>query len=402
MSDNHVETTDVVVIGAGPTGLMLSASLDKLRTKNIVLEKDTNIWPYPRAFRNGETAWRALQNVGMEKDIYTKFALDHGNFGKFVAGRHHDYSAPPFLKMSWQHVGFTGHIVGNQFRQPVMEKCLREHIGRSEYAELRIGCTVTSISEDDEAINVTYNDQEGKIKTIRAKFLAGADGKVGFTRKKYLEPKGVIMESTIRYEAVWVGINLAVKNLNPESQPDFPLFKLGYTPQQVIDAFMPEDFIFISNPDRAGVVSRIGNPGEPDGLWHVEFAVLEGEDRNAMQNPEIIRKIVLPYMTHPGKKYGLKSDVQLPLDCLEIVSTVSYKFAARNCNKWHVGRAMLLGDAAHVFPPCESILFFEPAKVLITMQTVDKASGRVCSTLQVLHGVWLLLLEILRLTMSIC
>jgi len=50
---------------------------------------------------------------------------------------------------------------------------------------------------------VTYAHREHqKIteKKITAKFLVGADGKTGFVRKKYLEPKGVIMEKSDRYE----------------------------------------------------------------------------------------------------------------------------------------------------------------------------------------------------------
>lgn len=32
-----------------------------------------------------------------------------------------------------------------------------------------------------------------------------------------------------------------------------------------------------------------------------------------------------------------------------------YTYAARTCNKWALNRVMLIGDAAHVFPPCEYI-----------------------------------------------
>ena len=64
------ETTDVVIIGAGPTGLTLSTTLATQRVRNIVLEKDTEIWPYPRAFRNSESSFRALQAVGLGRKMY--------------------------------------------------------------------------------------------------------------------------------------------------------------------------------------------------------------------------------------------------------------------------------------------------------------------------------------------
>jgi 2-polyprenyl-6-methoxyphenol hydroxylase-like FAD-dependent oxidoreductase len=53
---------------------------------------------------------------------------------------------------------------------------------------------LSSISEDEDWVYATYKDGTGVEKQIRAKFLVGADGKTGYTRKKYLEPKGVFMQ----------------------------------------------------------------------------------------------------------------------------------------------------------------------------------------------------------------
>lgn len=39
-----------------------------------------------------------------------------------------------------------------------------------------------------------YRDAEGDEHTIKSRFLVGADGKTGFTRKNFLEPLGVRME----------------------------------------------------------------------------------------------------------------------------------------------------------------------------------------------------------------
>ena len=51
-----------------------------------------------------------------------------------------------------------------------------------------------AITEDEEYVFADYDDQKGQRRRVRAKFLVGTDGKTGFTRKKYLEPRGVIME----------------------------------------------------------------------------------------------------------------------------------------------------------------------------------------------------------------
>lgn len=86
------------------------------------------------------------------------------------------------------HPGFICH------KQPAMERCLREVISSEPDSELRSGSTLCAIEEDKEGVIVTYITSTGETAKLRAKFFVGADGKTGFTRKKYLEAKGITME----------------------------------------------------------------------------------------------------------------------------------------------------------------------------------------------------------------
>lgn len=78
----------------------------------------------------------------------------------------------------------------------MLEKHLRKAItDTAGVSTLRSRCALTSISEDDEWVYAKYVDAAtGEEKRIRSRFLVGADGKTGFTRKMYLEPKGVQMQ----------------------------------------------------------------------------------------------------------------------------------------------------------------------------------------------------------------
>lgn len=84
-------------------------------------------------------------------------------------------------------------------KQPVLEKYLRSKIGRHTCSDLRSGCTLTSIQERGEWVYATYVDGQRE-HTIRSKFLVGADGKTGFTRKQYLEPLGVELLWAEKYD----------------------------------------------------------------------------------------------------------------------------------------------------------------------------------------------------------
>ena len=90
-----------------------------------------------------------------------------------------------------QSAGHTGHVAAMSHKQPELERALRSKIHSQSSCDLRNGCTLTAIWENDAWVYATYIDAQQTIRKIRARFLVGADGKTGYTRKHYLEPKGV-------------------------------------------------------------------------------------------------------------------------------------------------------------------------------------------------------------------
>lgn len=193
--DNGRETTNVLICGCGPTGALLSASLGQLGVDNICLDKEPEIVTDPRGIALDEDGIRALQSIGILDKVYSEIGRCMGIFN-FVSGVHCDLSRGAFMKLDYEtSEGGTGHVGFICHKQPAMEKHIRRRIGECRSSQLRTSCTLTSIREDQEWVYATYTDKEGKDeRQVRAKFLVGADGKTGFTRKMYLEPKGVLME----------------------------------------------------------------------------------------------------------------------------------------------------------------------------------------------------------------
>ncbi|KAJ5797374.1 monooxygenase [Penicillium pulvis] len=347
---DQVETTDVLICGCGPTGAMLSAYLGQLGVANVIVEKEAGITTDPRGIALDDDGIRLVQGLGLYEHVFTEIGSSLSKIN-FLGGTHQNLDATPFLTFdAGSSEGMTGHVGVLAHRQPILEKYLRKAVNKAETSELRSNCTVTSISEDADWVYVTYDDS-GTQKKIRAKFLAAADGKTGFTRKKYLEPKGVKLEwaEQTKYQETWIALNWKLSLPTKETHPSFPLWKLGYTPQQVYDTFFPEDFRFLCNPDRPAVCGRFGRP--EDRHWRFEFVVAKDEDGMEMAGEEKIRQVVYPYLTHPGRRYGLREDVSFPEDCIEVLRSRPFSFSARSCNKWALGRVILCGDAAHVFPP---------------------------------------------------
>ena len=88
--------------------------------------------------------------------------------------------------------------------QPALERELRAAALSHRCTDIRLSATVTSIEEDQDWVYCRYSMADGSSHCLRSKFLVGADGKTGFTRKKYLEPKGVVLERASRCESAKV------------------------------------------------------------------------------------------------------------------------------------------------------------------------------------------------------
>jgi hypothetical protein len=105
-----------------------------------------------------------------------------------------------------------------------------------------------------------------------------------------------------QYEAVWVALNWHLTLPTPKTHPDFPLWSLGYSPEDVYDLFFPQDFNFVCDPSRPAVCGRFGRT--EDRLWRFEFVVKTGEDAEKMATTAETRKIIFPYLKQPGKRFG--------------------------------------------------------------------------------------------------
>ncbi|KIM95300.1 hypothetical protein OIDMADRAFT_45231 [Oidiodendron maius Zn] len=328
MTDSRkVEHFDVIICGCGPTGALLSANLSRLGVKHVVLEREEGITTDPRGIALDEDGIRIVQGIGKYEELFTDVGKVMGYF-RFIGGGR-GLNVKPFLQINYNTItGGTGHVGFMSHKQPALEMHLRNAIDKN-FGEIREGCTVSSISEDDSFVYVEYQKKDNTLHRVRGKFLVGADGKTGFTRKKYLEPRGIILEKSpkFHYEAVW----------------------LGYSPEDVYDLFFPREFNFICDPSRPAVCGRFGRT--EDRLWRFEFVVKKDEDPQQMATPEETRKIIFPYLKQPGRRFGLAQDLMWPIDCIECIRSRPFSFSARSCNRWSLGRVILCGDAAHVFPP---------------------------------------------------
>lgn len=191
----------------------------------------------------------------------------------------------------------------------------------------------------------------GKVKQqLRASWLVGADGKRGVVRKNFLEPSaGIRQERGIfEYDGIWIAGNLKITPPTPESHPDLPFWQNGQDPQAVYDLFWPAEWHFCRPPGRPVACGRIGSASEY--LWRHECAVPEWED--TMDANELFWENLTPMITRTVMtKSSGPIQVTFPRDCIEVLRCRPFRFSHRVVNKWFDNHTVLIGDAAHVFPP---------------------------------------------------
>jgi 3-(3-hydroxy-phenyl)propionate hydroxylase len=112
--DTHYQ---VVVVGAGPTGLITTNLLGQDGIKTLLVEQHESTVSQPRAVSIDDEALRTVQSVGLIKEVLDDVAQDYGSWYFTATGR-------CFAKVEPQTREF-GYPRRNAFQQPRLEATLR-------------------------------------------------------------------------------------------------------------------------------------------------------------------------------------------------------------------------------------------------------------------------------------
>lgn len=294
MNERIVLDAEVVIVGAGPVGLTLANLLGVYGVRTIVIERNAGTGSEPRAVTLDDESLRTLQAAGLAEQVVRDIVLGYGV-------QYFSWRGKPLVSIlpTRQEYGYPKR---NAFRQPLLERTLREGLRRFAHVTMLFGHELVAHEQRDEVVRCQVNRCEGSLE-LRSRWLVGCDG----ARSRVRELCGVRLEGAT-YAQRWLIVDLAQRTT-----------ALRHT-QTYCD------------PRRA----TIRLPGPHDTLRY-EFMLHPGEQEAWALADDNWRSWVAQRCAADGN--------------LPLVRKAVYTFHARMARRWQIGRILLAGDAAHLTPP---------------------------------------------------
>ncbi|MFF5285348.1 rifampin monooxygenase [Streptomyces sp. NPDC013171] len=282
---------DVIVVGGGPTGLMLASELRLHDVRVVVLERLAE----PTKESRGQGLHARSVEMMDQRGLLERFTAVSERFS--VGGLYGGVMKP------WPERLDTAHPYGLATPQPVTERLLNER-ALELGTEIRRGTEVVGVAQDEDGVTVTLADGT----ELRSRYLAACDGGRSTVRKLL----GV----------AFPGEPATVETL------------LGD-----MEATADEETIAAAVAEVQKTQLRFGLKALGDGTYRV-IVPADGvaEDRTVAPTLDDFKTRLRAFA---GTDFGVHSPRWLS----------RFGDATRQAEHYRVGRVFLAGDAAHVHPP---------------------------------------------------
>ncbi|KAJ6091447.1 hypothetical protein N7467_003416 [Penicillium canescens] len=311
-------THKVIIVGAGPVGLLTALRLAQTGIRVDIIEKETALNEAPRACSYYAAALHALQRAGVLDDVkkagFTtaglcwRKPLTDCDDGKKMLG---DVLArlPVIGSNDWD----TGVV---NLQQAKLTKLLYQKTQETNLVTVHFGSELIAIEQDSTSVTARVTNLHGDHKTFNGSFLVGADGARSATRKLL----GIKFKGHTWPERL-VAIDVLVKDME-------------------FDEELPSSLVV--DPVHFALISPLEEPQKgKETLWRCSVAIGPQDSRT---DQELISETSLRYLLTrvlPGPR---------PL-AYAVIRASPFRVHQLCASTFNRGRCALAGDAAHLNNP---------------------------------------------------
>jgi 3-(3-hydroxy-phenyl)propionate hydroxylase len=290
----------VVIVGAGPIGLLTAIGLARFRVASIILEEDVQVSQGSRAIVLTRRSLEILQQLGVDRPFRAKGLP--WSFGRSF------YRGTEIYRMVMPHDEDDRFLPGLNIQQQYTEEYLIDACAAEPLVELRFGQKLVGLSTQEDRVTLHIDTPEGE-HALETAWVVAADGGRSTVRRLL----GLRMEGR-----AYAG-NFVIADIRADI--DLPTERLCH--------FDPA-----WNPGNNVLVHR-----QPDGVWRIDFRLPDGETAEVALEPALLRQRIEAVLAMIGKA------VPWELDWATV-----YSASALTLPQYVHGRVMLVGDAAHLLP----------------------------------------------------
>ena len=295
-----IESRQVVIVGAGPVGLLTALGLARQGVGVTVLDSEAEVVRSPRAAVYFHTTISILKKLGLSDEAHaigltsTEFNMRWLETGEVMRSDMRDALEPG------QEFDHNLH-----FGQHLLAELVMRHLARLPGTEVLWNHTIKAFGQDGRKARVAVDTEEGEV-TFEADWVIGTDGARSTLRKLM----GLPFEG-FTWPDRFVATNI-----------EYPFLDYGFcNANMVVD------------PVNWAVIGRLGR----ENLWRLTY----GEDAG-LDEATILERL-------PERFAAILPDPSVPY---RIDNFSPYSVHQRCAPTFRVGRALLAGDAAHACNPC--------------------------------------------------
>mgnify|MGYP001081801506 CR=1 FL=1 len=293
--------TQVLIIGAGPTGLMLSNQLSRYGIKNIIIDTKTGPTVESRALSVSSRSMEIYQQLGLSDTVLKR--------SKEVQGITMVHNGKKYAQVDLTEIGgeFCDFArLTTTFEQNKNEQLLLENLSESFSTVLWNHAFDSFKQENDNVFTQVKNIKDNTILTIKSKYLVGCDGASSAVRKTSgfsfdggtYDNKFYVADVSLSWEFGYDNVVMM-----PEKGVFVAFFPLQENKKMRIIGTLPKEFAHVQN---------------------IEFSTLESKVREVAK---------IDFMIEELNWFSV------------------YRIHHRVVDSFNKGKVFLAGDAAHVHSP---------------------------------------------------